>query len=201
MESLVRGLVLGDNHLPFLGDQDALLDEIQEFLTGARPAPETDRVLATVLFTDIVGSTELAARLGDRRWSDLLVEHHAVVREQLKHFRGREIDTAGDGFMVTFDGPARAIRCALAIAEAVRALDLDVRAGVHAGECQVVGDRLAGIAVHVAARVCALADPGEVLASGTVRDLVAGSGIRFEDRGLHELRGVPEAWQLYRVVP
>jgi class 3 adenylate cyclase len=191
--------VPGANHLPFLGDQSALLDEIQEFLTGVRPAAEIDRVLATVLFTDIVGSTELAARLGDRRWSELLVEHYAIVREQLEHFRGKEIDTAGDGLMATFDGPARAIRCALAIAERVRALDVEVRAGVHTGECQVVGDRLAGIALHIAARICDLAEPGEVLTSGTVRDLVAGSGIRFEDRGTHELRGVPEEWRLYRV--
>jgi class 3 adenylate cyclase len=191
--------VPGANHLPFLGDQSALLDEIQEFLTGVRPAPETDRVLATVLFTDIVGSTELAARLQDRRWSELLVEHYAIVREQLEHFRGKEIDTAGDGLMATFDGPARAIRCALAIAERVRALGVEVRAGVHTGECQVVGDRLAGIAVHIAARICGRAGPGEVLTSGTVHDLVAGSGIRFEGRGTHELRGVPEEWRLYRV--
>lgn len=192
--------VPGTDHLPFLGDQGALLDEIQEFLTGGRPAPETDRILATVLFTDIVGSTELAARLGDRRWSELLVGHHAVVREQLARFRGREIDTAGDGFMASFDGPARAIRCAMAIVERVRVLGIEVRAGVHTGECQVVGDRLAGIAVHIAARVCDLAASGEVLTSGTVHDLVAGSGITFEDGGIHELRGVPEEWRLYRVV-
>src|SRR6266511_2470906 len=191
----------GADHLPFLGDRGALLDEIQEFLTGVRPAPETDRVLATVLFTDMVASTELAARLGDRRWSDLLVEHHAAVREQLDRFRGREIDTAGDGFMATFDGPARATRCAIAIAQGVRALGIEVRAGVHTGKCQVVGARLAGIAVHIAARICGLAEPGQVLTSGTVRELVAGSGIRFEDRGLHELKGVAEAWHLYRVVP
>ena len=191
--------VPGTDHLPFLGNQGALLDEIEEFLTGVRPAPETDRVLATVLFTDIVGSTELAARLGDSRWSELLVEHHAVVREQLERFRGKEIDTAGDGFMASFDGPARAIRCALAISERVRTLGIEVRAGVHIGECQVIGDRLAGIAVHIAARVCGLADAGEVLTSGTIHDLVAGSGIRFEDRGIHELRGVPEQWRIYRV--
>ncbi|HKF18110.1 MAG TPA: adenylate/guanylate cyclase domain-containing protein [Candidatus Dormibacteraeota bacterium] len=191
----------GADHIPFLGDQDALLDEVQEFLTGARPAHETDRVLATVLFTDIVGSTELAARLLDRRWTDLLVDYRTGVRRQLDGFQGREVDTAGDGFMATFDGPARAIRCALALAEGVRELGINVRIGVHTGECQVVGARLAGIAVHIAARVCNLAEPGEVLTSGTVRDLVAGSGIGFEDRGMHELRGVPNSWHVYRVVP
>jgi class 3 adenylate cyclase len=190
----------GDDHLPFLGDQDALLDEIQEFLTGARSAPDTDRVLATLMFTDIVGSTEMAARLADRAWSDLLANHHALVRTQLDRFRGREIDTAGDGFLASFDGPARAIRCAKAIAEGVRALRIDVRAGLHTGECQSVDGRLTGIAVHIAARVCALAGPGEVLTSGTVRDLVAGSGIRFEDRGEHALRGVPDTWRLYEVM-
>jgi class 3 adenylate cyclase len=191
----------GADHFPFLGDQDAILDEVEEFLTGARRAPDTDRVLATVLFTDIVGSTELASRLSDRPWSELLVDYRALVRRQLDRFRGQEVDTAGDGFMATFDGPARAIRCALAIAEEVRALGIEVRSGVHTGECQVVGDRLAGIAVHIAARVCDLAQAGEVLTSGTVRDLVAGSGIQFEDRGLQDLKGVPEAWRLYRVVP
>jgi class 3 adenylate cyclase len=190
----------GDDHLPFLGDQDAIVDEIQEFLTGARPAPDTDRVLATVLFTDIVGSTEIAARLGDRAWSELLASHHLLVRAQLERSRGREIDTAGDGFLATFDGPARAVRCAAAIIEAVRTLGIDVRAGLHTGECQSVGGRLTGIAVHIAARVCAMAGPGEVLTSGTVRDLVAGSGIRFEDRGSHELRGVPDSWRIYAVI-
>jgi class 3 adenylate cyclase len=191
----------GADHHPFLGDQDAILDEVEEFLTGARHAPEADRVLATVLFTDIVGSTELAARLGDRRWSELLVDHQTVVRRQLDRARGREVDTAGDGFMATFDGPARAVRCARAIAEGARTLGIEVRTGVHTGECQVVGERFAGIAVHIAARICGLAEPGEVLTSGTVRDLVAGSGIRFEDHGLHALKGVPDAWHLYRVVP
>ncbi len=191
----------GEDHIPLLGDQDAILDEVEEFLTGARHALETDRVLATVLFTDLVGSKELAAWLGDRRWSELLVDSHAVVRRQLDRFRGREVDAAGDGLMATFDGPARAIRGARAIAEGMRALGIEVRAGVHTGECQVIGERLAGIAVHIAARICRLAEPGEVLTSGTLRDLVAGSGIQFEDRGLHELKGVPEAWHLYQVVP
>jgi class 3 adenylate cyclase len=190
----------GDDHIEFLGDQDAILDEIQEFLTGDRPAPDTDRVLATVMITDIVGSTEMAARLADRAWSDLLANHHAIVRMHLDRFRGQEIDTAGDGFLASFDGPARAIRCAKAIAEGVRELGIEVRAGLHTGECQSMGDRLTGIAVHIAARVCALAGAGEVLTSGTVRDLVAGSGIRFEDRGVHELRGVPDTWRLYEVI-
>jgi class 3 adenylate cyclase len=190
----------GDDHIEFLGDQDAILDEIQEFLTGDRPAPDTDRVLATVMFTDIVGSTEMAARLADRAWSVLLANHHAIVRMHLDRFRGQEIDTAGDGFLASFDGPARAIRCAKAIAEGVRELGIEVRAGLHTGECQSMGDRLTGIAVHIAARVCALAGAGEVLTSGTVRDLVAGSGIRFEDRGVHELRGVPDTWRLYEVI-
>jgi class 3 adenylate cyclase len=189
----------GDDHLPFLGDQDAILDEIQEFLTGARPAPDTDRVLATVLFTDIVGSTQMAVRLGDRAWSELLARHHALVRTELDRHRGREIDTAGDGFMASFDGPARAIRCARAITEGVRTLGIEVRAGLHTGECQSMGDRLTGIAVHIASRICALAGPGEILTSGTVRDLVAGAGIRFEDRGERELRGVPDTWRLFEV--
>ncbi len=191
----------GASHIPFLGDQDAILDEIEEFLTGARPAPETDRVLATVLFTDIVGSTEQAARLGDRRWSELLAGHHALVRRELERFRGREVDAAGDGFMAAFDGPARAIRCAAAIVAAVRGLGIEVRAGLHSGECQIAGERLAGIAVHIAARICALAGAGEVLTSGTVRDLVAGSGIEFQDRGVQELKGVPEAWHVYQATP
>jgi class 3 adenylate cyclase len=189
----------GDDHLPFLGDQDAIVDEIQEFLTGARPVPDTDRVLATVLFTDIVGSTELAAKLADRAWSDLLAQHHTLVRTQLDRFRGREIDTAGDGFLASFDGPARAIRCAEAIVEGVRALGIEVRAGIHTGECQTLGDRLTGIAVHIASRICSLAGPGEVLTSGTVRDLVAGSGIRFQDRGSRRLKGVPDEWRLFQV--
>jgi class 3 adenylate cyclase/pimeloyl-ACP methyl ester carboxylesterase len=189
----------GVDHIPFLGDQDAILDEIEEFVTGARPAPDTDRVLATVLFTDIVGSTELAGRLADREWSRVLTEHHALVRTQLEVYRGQEIDTAGDGFMATFDGPARAIRCARTISEEVRSLGIEVRAGLHTGECQLVGSGLAGIAVHIAARICSLAAPGEVLTSGTVRELVAGSGITFDDRGVHQLKGVPEPWRVYRV--
>lgn len=162
-----------------------------------RHAPEPDRVLVTVLFTDIVGATERAADLGDRRWRDLITQHHLVVRQQLERFRGREIDTAGDGFLAAFDGPARAVRCACAIGDAVRQLGLRIRAGVHTGECEVIGDKLGGIAVHIGARVAALSAPDEVLVSSTVKDLVAGSGLRFFDRGVHSLRGVPGEWRLF----
>jgi pimeloyl-ACP methyl ester carboxylesterase len=190
----------GVDHITFVGDTDPLVDEIEEFLTGARSAPETDRVLATVLFTDIVGSTERAAAVGDRRWRELLEQHHRLVRRELERFRGNEIDTAGDGFMASFDGPARAIRCARAIEDANETLGVDVRAGVHTGECERLGDKLSGIAVHIAARVASNAGPGEVVVSQTVKDLVAGSGLEFEDRGLHELKGVPDAWRLFAVV-
>jgi pimeloyl-ACP methyl ester carboxylesterase len=189
----------GIDHIPWVGDQDAILDEVEEFLTGVRHGPEPDRVLATVLFTDIVGATERAATLGDRRWRDLLQQHHAAVRRELARFRGREIDTAGDGFLATFDGPARAIRSACAITEAVRLLGLDVRAGLHTGECELMDDKVGGIAVHIGARVAAEAKAGEVLVSHTVKDLVAGSGLRFADRGLHALKGVPGEWHLYAV--
>jgi pimeloyl-ACP methyl ester carboxylesterase len=191
----------GVDHLPFVGDAEAVLQEVEEFLTGVRPGPDPDRVLATVLFTDIVRSTEQAARLGDRRWRDLLDAHHATVRRELAHFRGREVKTAGDGFLATFDGPARAIRCADAITEAVRPLGIEVRAGLHTGEVELIGDDVGGIAVHLGARVAALAGPGEVLASSTVKDLVAGSGLRFRDRGAHRLKGVPERWRLFALVP
>ena len=187
----------GHDHLWWFGDQDAISDEIEEFLTGARHAPEPDRVLATVLFTDIVGSTERAAELGDRAWRDLLERHGEVVRRQLGAHRGREVKTTGDGFLATFDGPARAITCAREIAEGVKPLGIDIRAGLHTGECEVIGDDVGGIAVHTGARVSALADAGEVLVSQTVRDLVAGSGIEFEDRGEHELKGVPGEWRLF----
>jgi class 3 adenylate cyclase len=187
----------GHDHLWWFGDQDAISDEIEEFLTGARHAPEPDRVLATVLFTDIVGSTERAAELGDRDWRDLLERHGEIVRRQLGAHRGREVKTTGDGFLATFDGPARAITCAREIAEGVKPLGIDIRAGLHTGECEVIGDDVGGIAVHTGARVSALADAGEVLVSQTVRDLVAGSGIEFEDRGAHELKGVPGEWRLF----
>ena len=189
----------GDDHLPCVGDTDGLLDVVEEFLTGVRPAPEADadRVLATVLFTDIVGSTERAAALGDRAWARLLEQHHEVVRRELGRFRGREVDTAGDGFLAWFDGPARAVRCALAAAAAVRSLGLELRAGVHTGECELVGDSLRGIAVHTGARIAAEAAPGEVLVSRTVTDLVAGSGLVFEERKDVELKGLTGTWRLY----
>jgi class 3 adenylate cyclase len=180
-------------------DSDTLLEEIQEFLTGVRAPSEPDRVLTTILFTDIVGSTELAASLGDERWRELLDRHDAAVRRQLARARGREIGTRGDGFVASFDGPARAIHCAVAISEAMRPLGLEIRAGLHSGECEVRGSELGGLAVHVAARVAAAAQGAEVLVSSTVKDLVAGSGIGFSDRGLHTLKGVPDEWRLYAI--
>jgi class 3 adenylate cyclase len=187
----------GEDHLPWVGDQDAILDEIEEFLTGVRRGPEPDRVLATVLFTDIVGSTERAATLGDRRWRDLLEAHHGLIRRELDHNRGREVDTTGDGFLAVFDGPARAVRCAAASVGAVRELGLEIRAGVHTGEVEMIGANVGGIAVHIGARVAALAQPGEVLVSSTLKDLVAGSGIAFEDRGAYVLKGVPGEWRVF----
>jgi class 3 adenylate cyclase len=182
----------GADHSWWTQGRGAILDEIEELVTGARPVPEPNRVLATVLVTDIVGSTERVRALGDRAWADLLARHRAAVRRELERFRGREVDTAGDGFLATFDGPARAIRCAVAIRRAMRALGLELRTGVHTGECELLGERVAGIAVHTSARISALAAPNEVLVSATVRDLVSGSGIVFEDRGEHELKGVGE---------
>ena len=190
----------GDDHWISAGDTDAIADEIEEFLTGTRPVPDPDRVLATVLFTDLVGSTERAAELGDRDWRDLLRAHDASVRREIERFRGREVDTAGDGFFATFDGPARAVRCALSIGGAVRELGVEVRAGVHTGECELDGPKVRGIAVHTGARIASLAGPGEVLVSQTVKDLVSGSGLSFEDRGAHELKGVPGEWRVYAAV-
>jgi class 3 adenylate cyclase/esterase/lipase len=186
----------GDDHTLWSPDSAAALGEIEEFLTGARASTEPDRVLATVLFTDIVHSTETASELGDQRWRRLLEEHDRATRAAIARHGGREIKSTGDGFLATFDGPARGIRCAQATTEAAAALGMQVRAGLHTGECEVRGDDIAGMAVHIAARVSALAGPGEVLVSRTVRDLVAGSGIEFEDRGTHELKGVPESWEI-----
>jgi class 3 adenylate cyclase len=188
----------GDFHVAYSAPA---LEEITEFLTGERPVVEVDRILATLLFTDIVSSTERASSLGDRAWRALLDAHDRTVRDHLRRFRGKEINTTGDGFLASFDGPARAIRCALAIVEATRALGLDLHLGLHTGECEVRGDDLGGLAVHIAARVASLARPGEVLVSGTVKDLVAGSRIDFVDRGEHQLKGVQGTWRLYRVVP
>jgi class 3 adenylate cyclase len=187
----------GEDHMPWVGDQDSILDEVQEFLTGARPEREPDRVLATVLVTDIVGSTRHAARLGDRAWSDLLARHHAIVRKELDRFRGREIDTAGDGFLATFDGPARAVGCACRIRDAVAPLGVEIRAGLHTGELELVDGRVRGIAVHTGARISAVAEAGEILVSSTVKDLVSGSGITFADRGEHALKDIPRSWQLF----
>jgi len=180
---------------------EALTREVEAFLSGRETEPVPDTVLATVMFTDIVGSTERAAALGDRAWRDLLQDHHIVVRRELARFRGEELDTAGDGFFAVFDGPARAISCARAIVGAVGEIGLDVRAGVHTGECELQDGKVAGIAVNIGARVAAAAGAGEVLVSGTVKDLVAGSGIEFEERGVHELKGVPGEWRLYTAGP
>jgi pimeloyl-ACP methyl ester carboxylesterase/class 3 adenylate cyclase len=189
----------GDAHWPWVGDLAPIIEETEEFLTGARSVPEPDRVLATVLFTDIVGSTERAAEIGDARWRELLERHDAMVRTELTRHRGREMKTVGDGFLATFDGPARAIRCACAIREHAPDLGLHVRAGIHTGECELIGDDVGGIGVHIGARVAAAAQPSEVLVSRTVTDLVAGSGIEFEPRGEQQLKGVPGEWALFSV--
>ena len=189
----------GDDHLPW-SNGDQIIDEIEEFLTGVRRGPDPERVLATVLFTDLVRSTEKAVELGDRRWAELIELHHAAVRRELDRYRGREIDVAGDGFFAAFDGPARAVRCAGAVRASLRRLGLVVRAGVHTGECEQVDGKLAGVAVVIGARISASADEGEILVSATVRDLVAGSGLEFEERGERELKGVPGSWKLYAVV-
>jgi class 3 adenylate cyclase len=189
----------GIDHTPWAGDSEAVLGEIEEFLTGARSAPEPDRVLSTVMFVDIVGSTARAAELGDARWRELLAAYEAAVRRELARFRGREVKMLGDGCLATFDGPARAIRCAHAIREAVHAVGLEVRIGIHSGEIELMDDDVGGIAVHIAARVGALASAGEVLVSGTLKDLVAGSGIQFGDRGVQQLKGIPGEWRLFAV--
>jgi class 3 adenylate cyclase/esterase/lipase len=191
----------GIDHLPWAGDAEAELGEIEEFLTGTRSLPEPDRVLATVMFTDIVGSTERAAELGDARWRDLLFQHQSAVRAELGRFGGREVKTLGDGCLATFDGPARAIRCGSAIQEVSGSLGLEVRVGLHAGEVELIGDDVGGIAVHIAARIGDIAEPNEVLVSSTVRDLVAGSGIEFADRGTKRLKGVDDEWRLFAASP
>jgi len=180
-----------------LDDMDTVLSDIQEFITGERPIDSSDRILATVLFLDIASSTERAAALGDIAWRSLLNSYYAIVRKELARFRGKETNTTGDGFLATFDGPARAVRCALAIVLAVRQLGIEVRAGVHTGECELMGDNVGGIAVHTGARIMAKADPGNVLVSGTVKDLVSGSGIDFQDHGIHQLKGIPGEWRLF----
>jgi class 3 adenylate cyclase len=189
----------GRDHVPWGPAGEAVLSEMHEFLTGTRAAPEPDRVLATVLFTDIVDSTRRAVELGDRRWRDLLETHHRTVRDEVTRFRGRELDSAGDGIFASFDGPARGINCARSIVDSVKTIGLGVRAGLHTGECEIVGEKLGGIAVHIGARVASKAEAGEVLVSRTVRDLVAGSGIEFSDRGVAELKGVPGEWELFAV--
>jgi pimeloyl-ACP methyl ester carboxylesterase len=191
----------GIDHLPWAGDADGVLGEIEEFLTGTRSASEPDRILATVMFTDLVGSTARAVELGDRRWRDVLAAHHTAVRRELAQFRGREVKTIGDGFLATFDGPARAIRCGQAIAATARTMGLEVRVGMHTGEVELIGDDVGGIAVHIAARIGALAAPGEVLASRTIKDLVAGSGICFADRGVQSLKGIADEWALFAAEP
>jgi class 3 adenylate cyclase len=187
----------GADHFFHSGDIDALLDPVQEFLTGAEEGPEEDRVLATVMFTDIVGATEYVELAGDRAWRELVEKHNSMIRKEITRFRGREIDNAGDGFFATFDGPARGVRCALAIRDGVRDLGIEIRAGVHTGECEVIGDKVGGIAVHIGARVMAMARPGEVLVSRTVKDLVAGSGLELADSGVHTLKGVTGEWRLF----
>src|SRR5262249_6740548 len=189
----------GEDVLFFVGDTGPLLDAIEEFVTGRLPHHELDRVLATVMFTDVVGSTDQVAGMGDRRWAELLATHDSVTRAELERFRGREIQTTGDGFLAVFDGPGRAVRCACAIRDGVRAIGISVRGGLHTGEIELRGDDIGGFAVHIAQRVQALAQPDEVLVSRTVADLVAGSGIAFADRGTHALKGVPNPWQVFAV--
>ena len=191
-------VLLPGGHAPWI-DPDGIVDEIEEFLTGVRHVAEPDRVLATILFTDIVGSTKRAAELGDHRWRDLLDSFYSAVRKELERHRGKEVNTAGDSFLATFDGLARAIRCACAIRDSVHPFGIQVRSGLHTGEYELMGDDVGGIAVNIGARVGALAGPDEVLVSSTVKDLVAGSGISFKDRGPHELKGVPDTWRLFQV--
>jgi class 3 adenylate cyclase len=189
--------VPGIDHYMWIGDSDAILNEVEQFVTGALHRVEVDRILATVLFVDIVDSTRHLVEKGDRSWRELLERFYGVLRREINTFRGREINTTGDGIQATFDGPARGIRCACAMSTGVRSLGIEVRTGLHSGECELAGDRVEGIAVHIAARVAAMAGPGETLVSSTVKDLVAGSGVRFADRGAHSLKGVPGEWRLF----
>ncbi len=187
----------GEDHLPWYGDADALLDEVREFLTGERAEAQPDRVLTTILFCDIVESTRRLAEMGDLGWNQVLANFYALADDKLRHFRGRKLDTAGDGLFAAFDGPARAVRCGVSLARAVEALGLKLRVGVHTGECEVLGEKYSGLAVHVGARVASVAEPGQVLVSSTVKNLVVGSGLRFEDIGARSLKGVPGEWQLF----
>jgi class 3 adenylate cyclase len=189
----------GEDHLPWLGDADGMLDAIEEFVTGSRHHVDEDRILATVLFTDIVDSTRLAAEAGDRRWRELLDAHDEISAREVERFRGRRVKTTGDGMLAVFDGPARGVRCAEAVLDGLAELKVEIRAGLHVGECELRGDDVGGLAVHIGARVAGLAKPSEILVSRTVRDLVAGSGLRFDERGEHELKGVPDRWSLYAV--
>jgi len=197
IESAELKLLPGNDHFYHTGDTTAFLDAVQKFLTGTKEAPDHDRILATVLFTDIVASTDHAERMGDKLWKDLIHRHHSLVRQELERFRGREIDTAGDGFFAVFDGPARGVRCALAIRDVVRSLGVEIRAGLHTGECELIGEKVGGLAVHIGARVMNLSRPGKVLVSRTVKDLVVGSGLRFDPAGQHKLKGVAEEWDLF----
>jgi class 3 adenylate cyclase len=203
MAERIRGARLieidSDDHVPFIADPTGIPDTVREFLVGGRGEVDEDRVVKTVMFSDIVGSTELAAKMGDTRWRDLCEAHHAAVRRELAVYRGQEVDTAGDGFYAAFDGPARAIRCACEVRNSVKPLGLSVRVGLHTGECVISGEKIAGVAVHIGARVAALAPPDTVLVSQTVKDLVAGSGLQFEDFGRHALKGISDAWHLYSV--
>lgn len=190
----------GPDHLPWVGDSEKLLNEIEIFLTGELHPVHPDRILATCLFTDIVGSTETAQSLGDERWRHLLQSHNEIVRNQLRHFRGREVKTTGDGFLATFDGPARAVRCACAIRDELRRIGLEIRAGLHTGECEIMDDDIGGISVHIAARIMSKASAGEVFSSSMVKDLVSGSGIEFQSKGLFSLKGIPGNWEIYSVI-
>ncbi len=190
----------GEDHIPWWGDQERLIGEIQEFLTGARAVPSTDRVLLTVLVTDIVGSTEKAAAMGDMKWKGLLQSHDAAVRQELRNFGGQEINTTGDEFVLAFTGPSRAVHCALAIRQALERLGLEMRAGLHTGECERRGSDLSGLAIHLASRISGKASSNKILVSSTVKDLVVGSGIMFSDEGTHSLKGIPGEWSLFGVV-